>query len=107
VDPKPTTEGIDPNTPVSNTNEAQAEEVAPSLSGKLMVHFLDVGQADSILVQLPNYQTMLIDAGNNAAANFVVNYIKKAGVKKVDYLVGTHPFPRRHLPIIIVMNLVT
>jgi hypothetical protein len=24
VDPKPTTEGIDPNTPVSNTNEAQA-----------------------------------------------------------------------------------
>lgn len=91
VDPKPTTEGIAPSTPVSNANEAQAEEVDPNLSENLKVHFLDVGQADSILVQLPNGQTMLIDAGNNSDANFVVDYIKKAGIKKIDYLVGTHP----------------
>lgn len=63
----------------------------PQISGKLTVHFLDVGQADSILVQLPNNQTMLIDAGNNDDANFVVSYLEKLGVKKVDYLVGTHP----------------
>jgi len=34
---------------------------------------------------------MLIDAGNNADANYVVNYIKKAGVKEINYIVGTHP----------------
>lgn len=82
--PKPTTEGLDPN-------ENQAEEVNLNFSGELKVHFLDVGQADSILVQLPNGQTMLIDAGNNSDADFIVSYIKKAGIKKIDYLVGTHP----------------
>jgi len=61
------------------------------LSGLLKVHFLDVGQADAILLQLPNKRSMLIDAGNNEDAGFVVNYIKNAGVKKIDYLVGTHP----------------
>lgn len=63
----------------------------PSTPGPLKVHFLDVGQADSILVQLPNGQNMLVDAGNNDDGNTVVNYLKKAGVKKIDYLVGTHP----------------
>ena len=31
----------------------------------LKIHFIDVGQADSIFIQLPNNQTMLIDGGNN------------------------------------------
>jgi competence protein ComEC len=34
---------------------------------------------------------MLIDAGNNADSNLVVNYLKKNGVKKLDYAIGTHP----------------
>jgi len=83
----------------SNNEQGQLESANPGTQGstqpqfseKLEVHFLDVGQADSILVQLPNSQTMLIDAGNNPDANFVVDYIKEAGVKKIDYLVGTHP----------------
>ena len=58
---------------------------------ELIVHFLDVGQADSILLQLPNNETMLIDAGNNADGDFVVNYIHNLGIIKIDYLIGTHP----------------
>ena len=57
----------------------------------LKVHFLDVGQADSILVQLPNEQTMLIDAGNNDDGDWVVDYLKQVGITNIDYLVGTHP----------------
>lgn len=62
-----------------------------SKPGELTVHFIDVGQADSIFIQLPNGQSMLIDAGNNADGDLVVNYLNKQRVKKIDYLVGTHP----------------
>lgn len=57
----------------------------------LKVHFLDVGQADAILVQLPGGKTMLIDAGNNADGDLVVNHLKEKGVKRVDFVIGTHP----------------
>lgn len=57
----------------------------------LEVHFIDVGQADSIYFKLPNGQNMLIDAGNNADGSLVVNYLQNQGVTTIDYLVGTHP----------------
>lgn len=62
-----------------------------SAATNLQVHFIDVGQADSFLIQLPNGQNMVIDAGNNADGTTVVNYLKGKGVTRVDYLVGTHP----------------
>lgn len=52
----------------------------------LIAHFIDVGQADSALLQLPNGQTMLIDAGGE-----VRDYIHGLGIQKIDYLVATHP----------------
>jgi beta-lactamase superfamily II metal-dependent hydrolase len=59
--------------------------------GKLNVYYLDVGQADSIYVELPNGQNMLIDAGNNADGKPVVNYLRNTlKVKRIDYLIGTH-----------------
>lgn len=60
-------------------------------ASNMLVHYIDVGQADSALIQLPNGQNMVIDAGNNADSTLVVNYLKSKGVTKVDYLVGTHP----------------
>ena len=41
----------------------------------LKMHFIDVGQGDAIFMVLPNQQCMLIDAGDTANANMVVNYI--------------------------------
>ncbi len=66
-------------------------KVKSDVTGKLKIHFIDVGQADSILIQLPNNENMLIDAGNNADASLVKSYISGQGIKKIDYLVGTHP----------------
>ncbi|PWK10318.1 ComEC/Rec2 family competence protein [Tumebacillus permanentifrigoris] len=64
----------------------------PALAAtNMLVHYIDVGQADSALIQLPNGQNMVIDAGNNADATLVVNYLKAKGVTKVDYVIGTHP----------------
>ncbi len=69
-----------------------AETEGTHTSGKEMtVHFIDVGQADSICVQLPNGKTMLIDAGNNDDSDFVCGYLEDIGVSRVDYLIGTHP----------------
>ena len=57
----------------------------------MKVHFLDVGQGDSILIQFPDGRNMLVDAGGNDDASTVVNYHEKNGVKRLDYLIGTHP----------------
>ncbi|WP_129600694.1 ComEC/Rec2 family competence protein [Anaerophilus nitritogenes] len=74
----------------SRESEALKEQVTTQVLGDLKVHFIDVGQADSILIQNKEYN-MLIDAGNNADGDLVVNYLKEQGVEKLDYVVGTHP----------------
>ena len=56
----------------------------------LHVYYIDVGQADSILIVNQN-QSALIDAGNNEDGESVVNFIKSKGITKLDYVIGTHP----------------
>ena len=62
---------------------------APSGYG-LAVHFIDVGQGDSILAESDGHY-MLIDAGENDQAGTVISYLKAQGVTKLDYVIGTHP----------------
>ena len=57
----------------------------------LRVNYIDVGQGDSIFIQLPNKETMLIDAGEAYEVDKVINYLNNLGIKKIDYIVGTHP----------------
>ena len=57
----------------------------------LTVHFLDVGQGDSILIQLPNGQVMLIDGGGAGSANNILSYMRSLEITTIDYLVATHP----------------
>ncbi len=56
----------------------------------LQVHFIDVGQGDSILIR-QGEESMLIDAGENKAGNKVVEYCKNQGITELEYVVGTHP----------------
>ena len=56
----------------------------------LRVYCLDVGQGVSILIT-NNNKTMLIDASTNEMGSRVVKYLNDLGIKKIDYLVGTHP----------------
>lgn len=57
---------------------------------KLIVDYIDVGQADSILLRNKD-KTMLIDAGTNEQGKNVVSFLKEEGIAKIDYLIGTHP----------------
>lgn len=59
--------------------------------GQVKIHFIDVGQADSILIQDASGQNMLIDAGNNGDSELVVSYIRELGIDRIDVLIGTHP----------------
>lgn len=59
--------------------------------GELRVSFIDVGQGDSEFIELPNGDTLLIDAGTNETGADVVNYIESLGYSSIDYVVGTHP----------------
>jgi competence protein ComEC len=64
--------------------------MAPTQIGTLEVHFLDVGQGDSILVKYGN-KSILVDGGPIDAGPTVTSYIKSHGVSAIDVLVSTHP----------------
>ena len=57
----------------------------------LTVHFIDVGQGDSVLIQTPEGNTMLIDGGPRENGASLVSYLKKQGVTKINVMVATHP----------------
>ncbi len=59
--------------------------------GNLVVHYMDVGQGDSILIQFPEERVALIDGGTRESGEKVVNYIKNLGIERIDYLIATHP----------------
>lgn len=58
---------------------------------KMYVHFIDVDQGDSIFIELPNGQAMLIDAGEESQADKIITYIHQQGYDSLDYVVETHP----------------
>lgn len=68
-----------------------ASMITGSGHGDLTVHFIDVGQGDSLLIQTPAGKTMLIDAGPDDAGAAVVSYLKKQGIRSLDVVVATHP----------------
>lgn len=60
-------------------------------NGDLTVDFIDVGQAEAILITTSEGNTMLIDGGDNSDEDYMVEYLKGKGIKKLDFVIGTHP----------------
>lgn len=63
---------------------------------RLRVSFIDVGQGDAALVEFPGGRTMLIDAGMrseeyDAGEHIVVPFLKRRGIKVLDWMVASHP----------------
>ena len=59
-------------------------------SSNLTVHFLDVGQGDSELIQFNN-KNILVDGGVQDMGPRVEAYLIDYGVSSLDILVVTHP----------------
>ena len=70
--------------PVQNTKDCD-----------LKVHFINVGQGDSIFIELPDNKTMLIDAGPTDSQDELIFYLnnifKNNENRNIDYFVLTHP----------------
>ncbi|MFJ7668157.1 MBL fold metallo-hydrolase [Lysinibacillus sp. NPDC097195] len=73
------------------TSTLETEQVPVAAGHEMRVHFIDVGQGDSILIESPNGKTMLVDGGVKGAGQQVVSYINKLGIDKLDIVVATHP----------------
>lgn len=71
-------------------NEADKTVVVSTDSSLLRVHFLDVGQGDSILIDCGETE-VLIDGGDNRAGQDVVRYLQAYVDGPLDYLIATHP----------------
>ena len=61
----------------------------PPFKTELRMTVLDVGQGLSILLE-SNGQIMLYDGGESDASSYVVAYLKKRGITKLDYMVASH-----------------
>ena len=76
----------------TEVTQTQVSQTTPATSGNDMrVHFINVGQGDSILIQSPNGKAMLIDGGIKGEGDNVVTYIREQGVSELEYVVATHP----------------
>ncbi len=71
--------------------QTQSEPNAQEKPAVLKVHFMDVGQGDSVFIELPDGRNMLVDAGTRGSESAIMDYLRGRGVKKVDFVVGTHP----------------
>ncbi len=63
---------------------------ATQLFAELKVHFIDVGQADSILIQCDG-ENLLLDGGNKADSSLIYSYLKKYSVTELKYVINSHP----------------
>lgn len=79
---------IETNSLKSENNVANSEVLKKD--SNLKIHYIDVGQADCILIE-QNGHYMLIDGGNSDSADTIISYINNLGIKKFDYIIGTHP----------------
>lgn len=61
------------------------------LGDTLEIHMIDVGEGDSILIQTPKGENILIDVGNPITGYRVAEYLKEKGIKKIDHLIFSHP----------------
>ena len=64
-------------------------------SGDLQVHFIDVGQGDSIAIRFPDDKTMIIDAGDSGAHDTLIPYLNDVFFendtqREFDYALVTH-----------------
>jgi len=91
---KPTELSKASNETTTSSQSATSPSPTPTpaqVTGTLQVHYIDVGQADSILIKSSDGTAVLIDGGNNPDGPAVVNYLKSQQVKELAAVIATHP----------------
>ena len=70
----------------------QLPKVSARGEGELRMHFIDVGQGDCTLIELPDGKTMLVDGGNTSSASSkaIMRYLYALKIDALDYILVTH-----------------
>ena len=82
-------ENFEINPSQENINQ-RVEEAPVTAEERLEVTFIDVGQADSILLESSG-EYMLVDAGNNEDGPKLVTYLENKNITDFKYVIATHP----------------
>ena len=77
--------------PRTRTANPVTEKTQTVPGNTLTVNYIDVGQGDGEFIELPNGETMLIDAGNSNNASDIIGLIENKGYSTLNYVVATHP----------------
>lgn len=70
--------------------ETSKKNVLNDDDGYLRVHYINVGEGESILIEQGN-ETMLIDGGSKDDANQIIDYINRQQIGSLNVVIGTHP----------------
>jgi competence protein ComEC len=86
---------------------------ARTTADQLRVTFLDVGQGDAAVVELPDGQVWLVDAGGApgsgpvtaqiAPGRAVAAYLRSRGIARIDLAIVSHPHPDHYLGLLAVI----
>ncbi len=83
-------ESVDNESTTGAMELSQAQNDNVSVTSTLEVHFIDVGQALSILVSTDGHY-MLYDAGNAADEDLLFAYLDELSVDSFDLVIASHP----------------
>lgn len=72
-------------------NNLKNNSLSSTNYGDLIIYFLDIGQGDSIVIQTPDYNYILIDTGERAYSTRVINFLNDLSVHTLTAFVATHP----------------
>lgn len=77
--------------PIENLlNKTEFDFSSEVAGGDYRVHFIDVGQGDCILVELPGDKTLVIDSGPSSSESEVLEYFDALDIVTIDYFILTH-----------------
>ncbi len=76
---------------IFTSKDIRADSPAHKSKNDLAVHFIDVGQGDSMLIILPDGKNVVLDTGSPSAGPYIVKYLQDHGIKQINHLISTHP----------------
>lgn len=77
-------------TTLASCSTSNTSKKSTNTDSDMLVHYINVGQGDAELIQV-NGLNMLIDAGPGTNQKDLISYLDKLKIKKLDYVIATHP----------------
>lgn len=103
--PTPTPPSSSTPTPTASPSPSPVPTSTPTpiQLGNVTVHFIDVGQGDSIFIDTQE-NDVLIDGGPKSAGGTVVQYLFHLNITRIDIVIATHPHEDHIGGLIVVMQ---